>query len=76
MPASRRSRGLRGDRALGLVAGRAGVEVHIQRGIPSFAIVGLVDRAVYSASKGAVLALTRAMAADEMPYGIVQLNLD
>jgi 2-keto-3-deoxy-L-fuconate dehydrogenase len=34
------------------------------------ASVGLVDRAVYSASKGAVLALTRAMAADEMPYGI------
>lgn len=29
------------------------------------ATVGLVDRAVYSASKGAVLALTRAMAADE-----------
>jgi 2-keto-3-deoxy-L-fuconate dehydrogenase len=34
------------------------------------ASVGLVDRAVYSASKGAVLALTRSMAADEMPYGI------
>lgn len=34
------------------------------------AAVGLVDRAVYSASKGAVLALTRAMAADEVPYGI------
>ena len=34
------------------------------------ASVGLVDRAVYSASKGAVLALTRAMAADEIPYGI------
>ncbi len=34
------------------------------------ASVGLVDRAVYSASKGAVLALTRAMAADEVPYGI------
>jgi 2-keto-3-deoxy-L-fuconate dehydrogenase len=34
------------------------------------ASVGLVDRAVYSASKGAVLALTRAMAADEMPFGI------
>ena len=30
------------------------------------ASVGLVDRAVYSASKGAVLALTRAMAADEI----------
>ena len=34
------------------------------------ASVGLVERAVYSASKGAVLALTRAMAADEIPYGI------
>ena len=34
------------------------------------ASVGLVDRAVYSASKGAVLALTRAMAVDELPYGI------
>jgi 2-keto-3-deoxy-L-fuconate dehydrogenase len=34
------------------------------------ASVGLVDRAVYSASKGAVLALTRAMAADEIPNGI------
>jgi len=34
------------------------------------ASVGLVDRAVYSASKGAVLALTRAMAADEIHYGV------
>ena len=34
------------------------------------ASVGLVDRAVYSASKGAVLALTRAMAVDELPNGI------
>ncbi len=34
------------------------------------ASVGLVERAVYSASKGAVLALTRAMAADEVAYGI------
>src|SRR5690242_2307942 len=34
------------------------------------ASVGLVDRAVYSASKGAVLGLTRAMAVDELPYGI------
>jgi len=34
------------------------------------ASVGLVDRAVYSASKGAVLALTRAMAADEAVNGI------
>jgi len=32
--------------------------------------VGLVERAVYGASKGAVLALTRAMAADEAEYGI------
>jgi NAD(P)-dependent dehydrogenase (short-subunit alcohol dehydrogenase family) len=34
------------------------------------ASVGLVDRAVYSASKGAVLALTRALAADEVAHGI------
>jgi len=34
------------------------------------ASVGLVDRAVYSASKGAVLALTKSMAVDELPYGI------
>jgi len=34
------------------------------------ASVGLVERAVYSASKGAVLALTKAMAADEVAYGI------
>jgi NAD(P)-dependent dehydrogenase (short-subunit alcohol dehydrogenase family) len=34
------------------------------------ASVGLIDRAVYSASKGAVLALTRAMAVDELPHGI------
>jgi NAD(P)-dependent dehydrogenase (short-subunit alcohol dehydrogenase family) len=34
------------------------------------ASVGLVERAVYSASKGAVLALTRAMAADEVSHGI------
>jgi NAD(P)-dependent dehydrogenase (short-subunit alcohol dehydrogenase family) len=32
--------------------------------------VGLVERAVYSASKGAVLGLTRAMAADEVDHGI------
>src|SRR5688500_2920665 len=32
--------------------------------------VGLVERAVYSASKGAVLGLTRAMAADEADNGI------
>jgi NAD(P)-dependent dehydrogenase (short-subunit alcohol dehydrogenase family) len=32
--------------------------------------VGLVERAVYSASKGAVLGLTRAMAADEAEHGI------
>jgi NAD(P)-dependent dehydrogenase (short-subunit alcohol dehydrogenase family) len=32
--------------------------------------VGLVERAVYSASKGAVLGLTRAMAADEADHGI------
>jgi 2-keto-3-deoxy-L-fuconate dehydrogenase len=34
------------------------------------ASVGLVERAVYGASKGAVLALTRAMAADEIGQGI------
>jgi NAD(P)-dependent dehydrogenase (short-subunit alcohol dehydrogenase family) len=34
------------------------------------ASVGLVDRAIYSASKGAVLALTKSMAVDELPYGI------
>jgi 2-keto-3-deoxy-L-fuconate dehydrogenase len=34
------------------------------------ASVGLVERAVYGASKGAVLALTKAMAADEISYGI------
>jgi len=34
------------------------------------ASVGLVERAVYGASKGAVLALTKAMAADEVEYGI------
>ncbi len=34
------------------------------------ASVGLVERAVYSASKGAVLAFTRALAADEVAYGI------
>jgi 2-keto-3-deoxy-L-fuconate dehydrogenase len=34
------------------------------------ASVGLVQRAVYSASKGAVLALTKAMAADEVGNGI------
>ncbi len=32
--------------------------------------VGLVERAVYGASKGAVLGLTRAMAADEAEHGI------
>src|SRR4051794_21008386 len=32
------------------------------------AAVGLVERAVYSASKGAVLGLTRAMAADEAEH--------
>lgn len=34
------------------------------------ASVGLVERAVYAASKGAVLALTRSMAADEVSNGI------
>ena len=34
------------------------------------ASVGLVERAVYGASKGAVLALTKAMAADEIVHGI------
>ena len=34
------------------------------------ASVGLVERAVYSASKGAVLSLTKAMAADGVRYGV------
>ena len=34
------------------------------------ATAGLPERAVYSASKGAILALTRAMAADHLPEGI------
>lgn len=34
------------------------------------ASVGLVERAVYGASKGAVLALTKAMAVDEIDHGI------
>ncbi len=34
------------------------------------ATVGLAQRAVYGASKGAVLALTKAMAADEIEHGI------
>lgn len=34
------------------------------------ASVGLVQRAVYGASKGAVLALTKAMAADEVAHGV------
>ena len=34
------------------------------------ATVGLAQRAVYSASKGAVLSLTKAMAADEVNHGI------
>lgn len=34
------------------------------------ASVGLVERAVYSASKGAVFSLTKAMAADEVRYGL------
>jgi 2-keto-3-deoxy-L-fuconate dehydrogenase len=34
------------------------------------AAVGLVERAVYGASKGAVLGLTKAMAADEAEHGI------
>lgn len=34
------------------------------------ATVGLAQRAVYGASKGAVLALTRAMAVDELAHGI------
>ena len=38
------------------------------------ATVGLAQRAVYGASKGAVLALTRAMAVDELAYGI-RVNL-
>lgn len=48
------------------VAGRGAV-VHTCSVVAS---VGLVERAVYGASKGAVLALTRAMAADEIRHGI------
>src|SRR5439155_9491311 len=48
-------------------AARRGVVVNTCSVVAS---VGLVDRAVYSASKGAVLALTRALAADEVGHGI------
>ncbi len=48
-------------------ARRAGAVVNTCSVVAS---VGLVERAVYGASKGAVLALTKAMAADELPYGI------
>ncbi len=46
---------------------KAGVVVNTCSVVAS---VGLVERAVYGASKGAVLALTKAMAVDELPYGI------
>ncbi|HYY54048.1 MAG TPA: SDR family oxidoreductase, partial [Candidatus Dormibacteraeota bacterium] len=36
----------------------------------TIADIGLADRASYAASKGAVLALTRAMQVDYAPYGI------
>lgn len=51
----------------GMRAARSGAIVNV---CSVAASVGLVERAVYSASKGAVLALTRAMAADEIGHGI------
>ncbi len=48
-------------------AARRGVVVNTCSVVAS---VGLVERAVYAASKGAVLALTKAMAVDELAYGI------
>ncbi|TAN31793.1 SDR family oxidoreductase [bacterium] len=48
-------------------ARRSGVIVNVSS---VAALVGLVDRALYSASKGAVSALTRAMAADHVREGI------
>lgn len=54
----------------GLPAMRAAGRGAIVNTCSVVASVGLVERAVYSASKGAVLALTRAMAADEIAYGI------
>ena len=48
-------------------ARRSGVIVNVSSVV---ALVGLVDRALYSASKGAVSALTRAMAADHVRDGI------
>ena len=53
-----------------LLAMRAAARGAIVNTCSVVASVGLVDRAVYSASKGAVLALTRAMAADEIAHGI------
>lgn len=50
-----------------MMARRRGVIINISS---VAATVGLKDRAAYSASKGAVLALTRAMQADWLEYGI------
>ncbi len=50
-----------------MIARQQGVIINISS---VAATVGLKDRAAYSASKGAVLALTRAMQADWMEHGI------
>jgi 2-keto-3-deoxy-L-fuconate dehydrogenase len=49
---------------------RASAQAAVVNTASLVATAGLPQRAVYSASKGAVLALTRAMAADGMPDGI------
>ena len=51
----------------GMMARRSGVIINVSS---VAAVVGLKDRAAYSASKGAVLALTRALQADLLPYNI------
>jgi NAD(P)-dependent dehydrogenase (short-subunit alcohol dehydrogenase family) len=53
-----------------LPALRASSSASIVNTCSAAAVVGLPSRAVYSASKGAVLALTRAMAADHLAEGI------
>lgn len=51
----------------GMMARKSGVIVNMSS---VAAVVGLKDRAAYSASKGAVLALSRALQADLLPYNI------
>ena len=51
----------------GMIARKTGVIVNMSS---VAAVVGLKERAAYSASKGAVLALTRALQADLLPYNI------